>query len=257
MEARLKATAACIRCWNNPHVAGQVRNLITMSVGRIYVCVNAEPDDGSTNGYLGGLLQDSRVRVIEIFKGWSWCNALNRAWMAMAIENASRQSRGEKQFRFFFPISVEAKIEQHHLEQMLDAMSDETDIAAVGTSFKGLQNGNEISLGRSYQHPRNTGMVWSTDLLGANFSWDSFCDDAGGMEDADKLIALQAMMGLRFSHLDLQVPLVVGVNYHQPTKEQREQDALDKIVARWRSFFAEGTPERETIEGVITSMYLQ
>jgi hypothetical protein len=57
--------------------------------------------------------------------------------------------------------------------------------------------------------------------------------------------------------LDLKVPLIVDVHYEQADKEKRERGAMDKIIARERSLFREGTPERIRMEKAIAFMGME
>lgn len=255
-EKRFAAMVAIIRTWNNKFISKQVQNLLSMGVGKIIVVCNATPDEGATKGFLGNILTDPRVQLIEMFKGYSWCNALNRALMAVQMANIKKRQSGEAEFRFVFNVSVEAGFSKNHLEHMLDAMSDDPQIGAVGTSFKGRQDSNVISLGRSYKHPRNTGMLIRLEAFVFG-GFDARCDDIGGMEDIDFCLRMLTLSNLKIVMLKLDVPLVVGVNYHQPTKEAKEREAMDNIIAYWRSLFNESTPERARVDETIAMMDIE
>jgi len=244
---------AIIRTWNNKFISKQVRNLLNMDVGKIIIVCNATPDKGATKGFLGNLLTDPRVQLIEMYDGYSWSNALNRALMAIQMANVKKRQSGQAEFRFVFNISVEAGFSQDHLEQMLDAMSDDPQVGVVGTSFEGHQDSNVISLGRSYRHPRNTGMLIRLEafIFGG---FDQRCDDIGGMEDIDFCLRMLALSAMKVLMLKLDIPLVVGVNYHQPTKEGNERKAMDNIIAYWRYLFNYGTSERTRIDDAIAEM---
>jgi len=258
MNGKMQSTAVVIRSYNNRHVAKAVKNYLTIGVGRVIIVVNTSADKGATRGFLGTTAQDPRVQVIEMTEGYSWSNALNRALMAIQMANVGKRQRGETEFRFVLNASVEALFTADHLAAMLDAATDDPRIGVVGTSFQGRQDGNRISLGRSYRHPRNTGMLVRIEAMGVmSAGFDNRCDDLGGMEDIDFTLRMISLSGLRTEMLDLNVPLVVGVHYDQRTKEQREQAAMDNIVANWRSLFTLGTEERDRIEAVISEMGLE
>ncbi len=258
MNGKLTSTVAIIRSFNNPFVTKQVRNLLTIGLGQIIVVVNSTPDEGATRGFLGDLLTDSRVKLIEMVKGYSWANALNRAVRAVQMENVRRTQTHQNPFRFILNVSVEAQFTKEQLSEMLDVATDDPQIAVVGTSFDGIQNSNRISLGRSYNHPRNTGMVIKIDALGCMFGgFDPRCDSIGGMEDIDFCLGLIALSGLRIVMLDLKVRLAVGVNYCQEKKEINERAAMDNIIAFWREMYDANSLERQQIESAITSMGLE
>jgi hypothetical protein len=260
VDGKLKATAAVVRCWNNPHVERQVRNLLTIGIGRIIVIVDSakEGPDQTTRAYLGNLLLDGRVFLIEMRSGFTWANALNRALMSIQMTNVHRRARGEDGFRFVLSISVEAHATREHIEAMLDAATDDPTIGVVGTTFAARQSGNTIELGRSYRHPRNTCMLIRIEVFGQLFGgFDPRCDDLGGMEDIEFVLRMQALSNLKVLMLDLKVPLIVGVNWHQPTKEARERKAMDDIIAIWRLLFPDASPEAARINAVIAEMRLQ
>lgn len=255
MKGKLAATAAVIRSFNNPHVTKQVRNLLTYGIGKIVVVTDASRDMGSTRGFLGSLLDEGRVELHEMATGYSWSNALNLGLHVIQMANAESAATGKPAFRFVLNTSVEALCTKKHLEAMLDMATDDPDIGIVGTSFVGKQNGNVVDFGRSYLHPRNTLMLIRLEAFAAVFAgFDPRCDSMGGMEDINFLLAILVLTTLRYEMLDLRVPLVVGAHWDQPTKERREQAAMDQIIAMWRSFFPTGTPQRDRIERAIARM---
>lgn len=259
MDGKLKATAAIVRCWKNPHVERQVRNLLTIGLGRIIVVVDAakEAPDLVTRGFLGELVRDARVQLIEMQSGFTWTHALNRALMAVQMENVRRRD-GRSPIRFLLPISVEAHATRTHIETMLDAATDDPSVGVVGTSFAARQNGNAVELGRSYRHPRNTMMLIRLEALGSLApGFAAWCDDLGGMEDIEFVLRMRALAGLQVVMLDLTVPLIVGVNWDQAQKEQRERSAMDAIIATWRQLFPDPSPELERINEVIRDMRLE
>ena len=255
---RLKSTVAVIRTYNNPHVVKQVKNFLRIGVGKIIVVVNEAQDKGSTRGYLGRLVRDRRVQILDIFEGYTWSTALNRALMAVKMANIQLRKKHQPEFRFILNVSVESQFTQEHVVAMINIAAEDPKIGVVGTSFSGVQSGNIISPGRSYRHPRNTGMLIRIEAFGPFWGqFDPFCDDIGGMEDIDFILGMLATTDLKVKMLNLKVRLVVGKNYHQPTKEKREQKAMDIIFKRWRKLFCPGSPERERINEVIRSMKLE
>lgn len=246
----LQDVAAVIRCYNNPNITKQVRMLLRAGVGKVIVVINAPADKGNTRGWLAGFLGAGRkLELIEMHEGYSWSNSLNRALSSIRFQNLQAEVTGGPAISVMLNVSVEALFEREHLLAMVEAFNNER-VAVVGTSFSGLQNSNSINLGRSYVHPRNTGMMLRVNALTTCGSFDSWCDEVGGMEDIELVLRLRAFTDHEVRMLDLQVPLVVGVNHHQPTKELREQEAMQKIVARMQNF-------RPRIESVIKEMQLE
>ncbi len=255
MEA-LKKVVAVVRAYNTPEIAKQTKNLLSIGVGRVVVVVNAERDNGSTIGYLGDLTKDPRVQVLEILKGYTWSVALNRALMSVQMKNLRRVESGKPKFQYILNISIEALVTKEHLEKMIGCMANE-DVAVVGTTFDGRLNSNRVDLGTSYRHPRNTCMLIRLDAFGFGGGFLGLCDDRGGMEDLEFILRLRALAGREIVMQDLSVPLVVGKNYHQPTKEASERWAMDTIIGYWRSHFSEGTKERNRIDAIIREMRLE
>lgn len=258
LEKSLKATAVILRTFNNKFIEKQVRNLLDIGIGKIIIVTNAKQDKGSTRGYLGNIMHDRRIQMIEMFEGYTWTSALNAGLAAIQMDNAEAEINGKNIFRFILNISVEANIKKIHLEKMLAAAIDDPQTAVVGTSFKGTQNNNIVSLGRSYRHPRNTCMLLKIEAFGPFFAgFNPMCDDCGGMEDIEFILHVRAVSNLGVAHLDLQIPLVVGVHYDQKTKEEREQAAMDIFIKWWRSRFADDSFQRRRIEAVITEMGIE
>lgn len=255
MKGKLASTVAVIRSYSNKHVAKQVRELYSCGIGKIIVVTDAQKDKGATRGWLESLLAAGRVQLIEMREGYSWSNALNIALKAVQMANVQARVQGRPRFRFVLNVSVEAQFDGSHLEAMIDAATDDESVGVVGTSFEGRQDGNAVELGRSYRHPRNTGMLVRIEALGVLFGgFDARCDGIGGMEDIDFLLGMLALSDLRYEMLDLRVKLVVGNHHHQPTKETREREAMDMIIAHWRSLFPNGTDERDRIDAAISLM---
>ena len=249
--------AAVVRSYNNPHVAKQVKNLLDCGIGRVVVVINAERDAGSTRSFLGDLVNsDGRVKILEINRGYTWSTALNRAVMAIQMKNVRRKAAGKDAFELVLNISVEALITRAHLMEMVAAIAD-TNVAVVGTTFQGRQDGNVTGLGSSYNHPRNTCMLIRLSAFGFGGGFIGLCDDRGGMEDLEFILRLRALADQKIVMLNLFVPLVLGKHYHQATKEEGERYAMDQIIGYWRSHFEAGTVERDRIESIISDMRLE
>jgi hypothetical protein len=256
MQGKLRSTVAVVRSFSNPNVAKLIEKLLGYGLGKVVVVVNAPNDKGATPGFLGQI-KDDRLAILEMHEGYSWANALNLAMMSVMIHNTAARARQEQKLRFVLNVSVEALFTKEHIEQMLDTATDNPQVAVVGTSFKGKQNGNWISLGRSYRHPRNTGMLIRIEALGQIIAgFDARCDGIGGMEDIDFILRMLALSSLTYEMLDLEVPLIVGTNYHQPTKEEREQSAMDQIIIFWTNLFPAGSTEHLRIWHAIEKMGL-
>lgn len=242
MKSEFKKIAAVIRAWDNPLVEERVDSLLAMGIGKIIIICNATPDKGATKKLLGNNLNDPRVQLIEMFNNYSWSNALNAG---LAAAKAAK-------CKFVFNISVEACFTEIHVKKMIDTILNDPLVAIVGTSFNGLLNGNIVELGSSYRQPRNTGMILNLEALGSSFSeFYSWCDGVGGMEDFDLLLRLSILTNLKYEYLDLRIPLIIDRNRDQTKKEIAERIAMEKIIARWRSFLAESAAERDRLEAAI------
>jgi hypothetical protein len=57
--------------------------------------------------------------------------------------------------------------------------------------------------------------------------------------------------------LDMRVRLILGQIYNQAEKEAREQKAMDKIIAYWRSICPTGGPEIERVNRIVAEMKLE
>jgi len=247
----LRKVAVIIRSYNNRHVEKVVKNYLDMGLGLVLVVVNSTHDKGSTRGWLADI-NDPRLMILDIFEGYSWTSALNRGVMAIHMANLRDQK-----IDFVMNASVEALFTKDQALSMVHEFADDS-VGVVGTSFDARQDGNSISTGRSYRHPRNTGMMIRLSTFGVVLGcFDGYCDNVGGMEDIDFILAMLALSPYRVKMLNLRVKLIVGVNYNQSQKEEREQAAMDKIIARWRSLFLPDTVERKQIDGVIASMELE
>ncbi len=257
MNGKLSATVAVIRSYNNKFVEKQTKSLLAAGIGRVIVVTDPTKDKYATRAFLGMLLDDSRVQLIEMTEGYSWANGLNIALKAVQITNIRQRVTGRTPFRFLFPVSVETQFTRTHLETMLDAATDDPTIGVVGTSFEGRLDGNPVDLGSSYRHPRNTGMIIRLEAFGALLGgFDARCDAMGGMEDIAFVLEMLALSDLRYEMLDLKVPLILGQHYHQPTKEAREREAMDKIITHWMCLFVPDSAEWTRILEAVTAMGL-
>jgi len=248
--------AVVIRSFCNPGISGQVKNLLGFGVGMVTVVVNSHVDKKSTASFLKESLKDSRLRIIEMSDGYTWSNALNRALMSIKMINL--KSIESKKINYILNLSVEVQISKDHLTEMQKKLIADPGCGVIGTSHQGVLNDSEISLGRSYRHPRNTCMMIRVDTN--NFYWPTFdnrCDDIGGMEDIDFILGVLCTTNFHFNMLDLRVPLMVGIHYNQHQKEKREQEAMDKIIFHWRFLFPKDTYERIRIDDAISFLSLE
>lgn len=254
MRRKLAATAVVLRSFSNPHLTGRIEALLSYGVGRIVVVVDAKRDQGATPTILDQWHHDSRVQLLEIQEGYSWSSALNQGLAAIQMANAAAI---RPEFRFILNCSVEAFLQQTHLEALLDEATDGPRVAVVGTTFQAFQDEQPIATGPSYRHPRNTGMLLNLEVLGPFLAgFDPWCDSVGGMEDIDFILRIAALTSFEVRLLDLQVPIIFGVHWDQAEKESRERRAIDQIVQRWRLLFVEDTNERQRIEQAIRSIGL-
>jgi hypothetical protein len=243
--------------------------------------VNSQRDDGFTRKHLSHLLElyssnkqeiqeaqgkkqkhNCNIQIMEMDAGFSWTNALNLAMLTAFTENSCCNEKID----FIFNISVEALFTIDQFHQMLKCFDESKSIIAVGTTFKPVYpNGislplspNQITtLGKSYNNPRNTGMLVRISSLqkeqGDMCYFDSFCDNINGMEDFDWLVRLIVLHpDLEFKMLDLKVDLLIGINFNQQGKEQREMDAIEMIIKRWKMI--KNTKTEQRIENAISKL---
>lgn len=214
-------TVAVVRTWNNPEIRKRVDALLAF-LPHVLVIVNAAKDTDFTAGLLEGI-PTNRITILPLNTGpYFWTLPLNAALRHLDAVGAPHE--------FIFPCSVEAAFERPHLEIMLRVFMDPA-VGVVGTSFKGIKNGDEIPLGSSYSLPRNTGMVIRRAVFAGPLEdgFDPACDAFGGMEDADFVKRMEAQTQYKAVMLNLSVPLTVGANWNQMEKEARETEALRKI----------------------------
>jgi hypothetical protein len=249
-KSGLSDTAVVIRSYNNKHVKKRVKHFLKMGVGCVVVVVRNIVDEGSTRGWLKSI-RDLRLHIIEMGSGYSWSSALNAG--AEFIDNENLK---EIRFRYILNVSVEAGFEREHLLVMLKAMQGDS-IGVVGTTFRGILDGNNCATGRSYNHPRNTGMLCRVDALSSAHLFSAFCDNAGGMEDIYFILKLLVKGKYSYCHLDMKVPLILGENLNQEKKEEREQKAMDKIMAYWRSICSDHGEVIHRVEQAIEDMNLE
>ncbi|TSC55776.1 MAG: hypothetical protein G01um101418_664 [Parcubacteria group bacterium Gr01-1014_18] len=114
------------------------------------------------------------------------------------------------------------------------------EVVMVGTTFAGkTPDGTPVSLGNSYNNPRNTGLLIRTALFDEHLfrsGWDPYTDKIGGQEDYHMKLTIEIFTSLQMVMLDLKVPLIVGVNYDQTKKERDEQLAMQKINDRMKGW---------------------
>ena len=234
---RLSETVAVVRSYNNKGVLDQVNNLIKF-IPHVIVVVDEAKDNGVTKNAFLNFKYQEKVTVLYMQTGYTWSNALNKALEKIDVLNSVGI---DYRINYMFNVSVEAGFERSHLIQMLESFDDET--VVVGTTFEGYQEGRVVSLGRSYDKPRNTGMVVNLSCFNEGDLWirwfDTFCDNIEGMEDFDFCIRAWIFKRLRTKILDLKVPLTVGVHYNQISKERNSQKAIQLIEARFL-FWADG-----------------
>ena len=229
---RLNRTVAVIRSYNNSSILSQLVKLLEFLPYVIVVVDSSKDNDVTKNAlslYDGDL---TKITVLYMETGYSWSRGLNHALQYIDLWNADSENY---HFDFMLNVSVEAGFERSYIERILSAF-DNT-VAVVGTTFEGYQDGKIVSLGSSYNSPRNTGMVVNLSCFSEEDSWvrrfDTFCDLNGGMEDYDFCERVWIFKGLKTKILDLKVPLTVGVHHNQAEKEKGEQQALNIIIDRY------------------------
>lgn len=247
----LASSVAVIRSYNNKHVFRATKLYLKMGFGRVIVVVRNNVDQGSTRGWLKRI-QDPRLQIIEMGDGYNWVPALNAA--AQSVINANLFGA---QFSYVFNVSVEAQFKTEEVQALFEEICSSEQVGVVGTSFQGVLDGNKVSTGRSYRHPRNTGMLCRVDALTSGHLFQAYCDNVGGMEDIDFLLKLLVMGKYSYRHLDLQVRLILGEHHNQEKKEKREQAAMDQIMKHWRSICPNGGTEIARIEQAISQMGLE
>ncbi len=249
-----KQTVAVVRSYKNPHVARAVGRLLEAGLGWVIIVTNGAEDRGATAEFLGGLLKDARVHHIVIGEGYSWSNALNAAIQCVIQRNFLRRLEEKAEFQYVLNISVEARATTEQIGKMLEAFVANPQTGVVGTTFEGFQNSQRVDLAASYRHGRNTCMAIRLELFQELGHFDPVTDGFGGMEDMNFVLYMVLASGYRWEVVDLQMKLVVGVHYEQKSKEAREQDAMRKIVARWRAVLPEGEP-RNRLERKLEEMF--
>jgi len=257
--------AGVLRVYNNKDVVKAVEAADEAGLEKLYIVVNAKPDMGATRTWLknAGYPESEWLEIIEL-EDYSWSNSLNAALRCVQHGNIS----AENKFKYILNFSVEALFTPEHILKMVEAFSKYDNAGIVGVKFQGkrfIRDSEVISLGRSYNHPRNTMMMMSIERLGA-FWWtfNPICDELGGMEDIEFILRMLVYTNKDSVMLsDVVVPLLLGRHYDQESKEAREQEAMDEIIAmylkplqgKWQS---EGNIAlRKKIEVVIKGMQLQ
>lgn len=238
--AVLSHVAVIIRTYgNNPDITKSVSRALEKGAGLVIVVTKEEDPSwrGNTRAWLKGIMDSyvGRVVLIEMHIGYSWSNALNVAFAHVRKFNRLAAMKEAQPIDFILTVSNETLWERLHLDAMLAAMHESSRVGAVGTSFDGRQEGTPVDLGTSYRHPRNTMMLirWEAFLAVGHF--DAVCDQAGGMEDLHFILEMLLSGNFTWNMLDLRVRLLIGKNYNQGLKEQRERDAMAVIVNAMRN----------------------
>ncbi len=263
--ANANQVAGVLRVYNNRDVVKAVEAANKAELGKLYVVVNAKPDMGATRTWLknAGYPESEWLEIIEL-EDYSWSKGLNAALRCIQNNNIS----AENKFKYILNFSVEALFTPEHISMMVESFSKYDNAGIVGVRFQGkrfARDAKVISLGRSYNHPRNTAMMMSIERLGA-FWWtfNPVCDELGGMEDIEFILRMLVYTNRDSVMLnDILVPLLLGKHYDQDSKEAREQEAMDKIIAMYlKPLQGEGQSTsnialRKKIEAVVEEMQLQ
>jgi len=234
---KTRTVAGVLRSYNNRDVVKAVIRADQARIGKLFVVTNAAADNGATRAWLkeAGYVESEWLEILEL-GDYSWAKALNAALRCIQNHNRDASIRGKNGFDFILNFSVEALFNKAHIDKMIDAASKYPNAGVIGSRFqakKYVADTETIPLGRSYNHPRNTFMMIAINRLG-HFWWtfDTYCDQIGGMEDIEFIFRMLVYTGLDSVMLDdVIVPLVVGRHYNQKDKEKREQAAMDEIIA--------------------------
>lgn len=242
-------TAAVIRAYNNRYVRRAVERLQSMGVNYIVVVTNKKADRGATRGWLDQLLrrdQDKHLIVLELDE-YSWTRALNAAirWAFETNALTLNERASGATIQYLMPVSVEAQPTEEQMRAMFEAMAEDPKRGLVGVSFKGVKDRNEVGLGVSYKHPRNTLALWRLAIFRNLGEFGSFSDEFEGQEDIAKLIEMEIQGEFSWVRLDLQVRLLVDINYNQGQKEQNEEAAIARHFTYYRNLHGDS---RETME---------
>lgn len=258
-----------VRSYSNSNIVKAVKRGFEAGLGKIIVVINKKADNGSTVAWLeeACFVQSEKLEVIEL-EEYSWSKALNAALRMIKINNLYLEASGRNAFKYILNFSVEVLFESDHVQKLISAFGKYLKAGVVGVRFqakKFAKDTNDVQLGRSYNHPRNTFMCLSLERLG-NFLqlFDEMCDNIGGMEDIEFILRMLVYTGLDSVMLeDIKVPLIVGAHHNQAKKEEREQSAMDKIIAHYRKIYSgmelseTGKMLKNRIEETITSMQLE
>lgn len=229
--------------------------------------VNTPKDEGFTKKHLSDVLLDystiennekkkTIVQLVDMEIGYTWTNALNYAMMVALTENACSST---SKFQFILNISVETILNQSNLDKMINSFQESPTIVVVGTTFKPIypkeieqtltQQQKVTELGKTYKNPRNTCMLIRMSALqncGGGLSlFDAWCDNINGMEDFYFLIQMLILNPFaEFRIPDLKVELLIGINFNQKEKQEREMKAIDLILERFRTLKNSNTSNR-------------
>lgn len=160
-----------------------------------------------------------------------WSAGLN-----LGLRHAARLAK-----TYFMPVSNEVAATDEQLAQLFGVLAQNPTLGCVGTTFRGhTQDGQPVSLGRSYDKLRNTLAIWKLAVFTSDprmspggsieeVGFREVCDGYGGMEDYDRVIQLLRSGLFGVVVLPLGISLTVGVNYDQATKEATERKAMSRI----------------------------
>jgi len=235
--------------------------------------VNTPKDDGFTRKQISEILIDyseqnkqqkpdginrTVVELVDMEIGYTWTNALNYAMFLALAQNSCLKKNdieNENGFKFILNISVEAILTKLNLNKMINAFNESENIVVVGTTFKPIypqdsdqQQQKIIELGSTYKNPRNTCMLIKLNSLRNNCglsSFEAWCDNINGMEDFYFLIQMLILNeNAEFKMLDLKTELLIGINFNQKEKQEREMKAIELIVSRFKSMKNQFTSKR-------------
>lgn len=236
MNARInQGLAVLIRPWsNNKMVEKATARALATGAAKVILVIKDEDEShrGEVENRLAGLIEScgDRIVLLPMCQGWTWSNSLNYGFDEIRRHNLKAIAQGKPTIDFVLNASTETLLDPEHVDAMLAEIVTDEQFGAVGATLVGRMNGNTVNLGRSYLHPRNTMMLVRFTAYQDIGGYSPRCDVLGGMEDLEWLVRL-AEAGGKWSQLDLKVPIIIGENHHQPTKEKRENEAITKILA--------------------------
>lgn len=238
-----KNLAILLRLWSNNKLIEEAcaRALATGAVKILLVIKDEDPNTRlEPKNRLADQIKASgdRIVLMPMIQEWTWSNSLNYGFDEIRRHNLKALANGEPTIDFVFNASTELQFEPEHVDQMIQEMETDAAIGAVGSVLAGHTDGKPVALGRSYIHPRNTCMLVRFRAYLEVGCYSPRCDFLGGQEDIDWLIRLNQAGG-KWKQLDLKVPLIIGANHHQPTKELRELEAIKQIQRMYAGLIGE------------------